>query len=142
MVSAGLGLVLISFRFGFFSAFVFTCRLLLPHTFWKTKLCFYSLPLPVILLIVNTYLTTYSPPSHFSNGCDQFLDCPFISTGGVFHNFSTYLGVVVLALTSLGMAVPASLPFWMILASTTHLLGMLAPALMPLVMVVLALTPI
>jgi hypothetical protein len=56
---------------------------------------------------------------------------------------SAPLGVLVLALTFLGMAVPASMPFQMIVASTiVRPLGMVALVLMPFGMVVLALTPI
>jgi hypothetical protein len=95
----------------------------------------YSLPLPIILLIVNMY-RHYSPQSCFSDGR---LDRPLSGQVASFILFQP-LGEAVLALTSLGMAVPALIPFRMIVASTTICpLSMVALALIPLAVVVLAL---
>ncbi len=58
--------------------------MLLPHTFWKTLL--YSLPLPIILLIVNMY-RHYSPRSTSSS--DGRLPRSFVRSDGVFPNFRT-----------------------------------------------------
>jgi hypothetical protein len=60
MFSAGLELVLFSHWLGLFFVFVLSCRLFLPHTFWKAQLLVDLLSFPFILLIVNMY-RHYSP---------------------------------------------------------------------------------